>query len=317
MSTEKISIIIPIYNEADALPEFFRRLEEVVNRENYEYEVIAVNDGSRDNSFSVLRECALKNPKFRVIDFRQNEGQTAAILAGFDHATGDILVPIDSDLENHPEDIPLLLAKLEEGYDVVSGWRKDRWSNRRFSRRLPSSVANKLISYITGVKLNDYGCTLKAYRRAVIEGVPLYGEMHRFIPAYAAWRGAKVAEVSVRHVERMYGKSNYGISRTFRVVLDLLLVKFLERYSNRPIHFFGGFGFLFLFLGGLTGFVAVWLRIFYDLHLVQTPLPTLATLLLIMGFNFVLIGIVAEMVVRGNLESGARKSYSIKEKINF
>jgi glycosyltransferase involved in cell wall biosynthesis len=317
MPKQKISIVIPIYNEGEGLSEFFRRLTNVVKTQSYDYEIVAVNDGSVDNTFAVLQKHAEGDPNFKVIDFQQNEGQTAALLAGIDHATGDIIVPIDSDLENHPEDIPLLLAKLDEGHDVVSGWRADRWKNNSISRKFPSRVANSLISYMTGVKLNDYGCTLKAYRSDVIKGIPLYGEMHRFIPAYASWRGARVIEIQVQHEARKYGKTNYGLSRTFRVLLDLLLIKFLEKYKNRPMHFFGGFGFLFLFLGALTGVVAVGLRLFYDLHLVQTPLPTLSALFLIMGLNFVLIGVVAEMVVRGNLESGVSKSYSIKRTINL
>lgn len=313
----KLSFVIPIFNEAESLPEFFQRLYAVIEREKYHYEIIAVDDGSRDSSFAVLAEHALNDPHLRVIRFERNAGQTAALRAGIDHAKGEIIIPLDSDLENDPGDIPRLVAKLNEGYDVVSGWRQNRWNGKYFTRKLPSDTANALISWITGTPLHDYGCTLKAYRRRVIQGVVLYGEMHRFIPAYASWYGAKVTEIPVNYTDRKFGKSNYGISRTFRVLLDLLMIKFFEKYRDRPIHFFGGFGFLFLFLGGLALLCALGFRFFIGISLIQTPLPTLAGLLASMGVNFILIGVVAEMLVRQKYEEGGVTPYRIKESINL
>ncbi|MEK7531791.1 MAG: glycosyltransferase family 2 protein [Patescibacteria group bacterium] len=313
----KLSLIFPVYNEAESLPEFFERVLYTMKENRYEYEIIAVDDGSKDGSFGVLKNLAQKDRRIKIISFRTNAGQTAALRAGIDHAMGEVIIAMDSDLENHPEDIPLLLAQIEAGFDVVSGWRKNRWQGQFFRRQIPSRIANALISMITGVKLNDYGCTFKAYRREAIQEVPLYGEMHRFIPAYAAWRGAKVIEVPVQHTPRQFGKTKYGISRTFRVLLDLLLMKFLHKYKDRPIHFFGGFGLLFFFLGFLSGMTAVFLRLFFNLHFVQTPLPILTALLLIMGLNFILIGIVAEMLMRTYYETKGERPYLIKETLNF
>jgi dolichol-phosphate mannosyltransferase len=284
-----------VYNEAPALPELHAAIEGLY-AQFPETEVIFVDDGSKDGSKDVLREIAGRDPRVKVVSFHRNYGQTAAMLAGIDHATGDVIVPIDSDLENDPGDIPRLLAEMEKGSDVVSGWRQDRWKGSFLARKLPSLAANKLISVITGVHLHDYGCTLKAYKREVLAGVPLYGEMHRFIPAYAAWQGATVTELPVRYTPRKFGKSNYGISRTIRVLLDLLVIQFLHRYMNRPIHFFGGL---------------------VDLHLVQTPLPLLAALLIIMGVNLVMMGVLSEMQMRTYYEAQKTKSYRIKEKMNF
>jgi glycosyltransferase involved in cell wall biosynthesis len=310
-----VSFIFPVYNEEGNIAPLLDRLYVVLREQGYEYEIIAVNDGSRDQSIEVLKTFALKDPNFKIIDLRVNAGQTAALRAGIESATKDHIVTIDSDLENFPEDIPMLLEKIVEGHDVVSGWRQNRWQGQ-VTRRLPSTFANSIISKVTGVSLHDYGCTLKAYRREIIQGLPLYGEMHRFIPAYAARRGAKVTEVLVRYEPRRFGKSNYGLSRTFRVLLDLLLLWFLDRYMNRPIHFFGGLGFILSFLGFLTGFVAVILRVFWGLHLVQTPLPILATLLLVMGVNLIMMGVVAEVLMRTYYESNGQKTYLIRERIN-
>lgn len=311
----KLSFIIPIYNEEQNIDLLYEKLTKAA-KSHPEYEIIAVNDGSKDKSFEKLKNIAQRDKTFKVIHFKVNSGQTAALFAGISNATGDVIIPMDSDLENDPADIPLLLEKINEGYDVVSGWRKDRWANSFFTRKLPSYTANKMISVITGVHLHDYGCTLKAYRKEVIQGVSLYGEMHRFIPAYAAWRGARVTEVPVRYSPRKFGKSNYGISRTFRVLLDLVLIKFLDRYMNRPIHFFGGIGFLAFFLGNVTGIIAIVLRL-YGLHFVQTPLPTLTVFLWITSIIFIGMGILAEMIMRTYYESRDAKPYQIKEKINL
>lgn len=312
----KLSLVFPLYNEAENLPHLLKRIYDMVEENGYAYEIIAVDDGSKDQSLAILKEFAEKDEHLKIIHFLINSGQTAAISAGIEHATGDIIIPMDSDLENDPRDIPLLLAKIDEGYDVVSGWRQDRWKGQFLKRKLPSLLANKIISKITGVHLHDYGCMLKAYRREIIQGVPLYGEMHRFIPAYASWRGARVTEVPVRYESRRFGKSNYGISRTFRVLLDLLLIKFLDKYMDRPIHFFGGLGFILSFLGVLAGAIAIVLR-FFGLHLVQTPLPVLAALFLIMGVNLIMMGIIGEMLMRTYYETQKKKPYVIKESINL
>lgn len=313
----KLSLILPIYNEAQSLPELFDQIQATMKIIACPYEVIAVNDGSRDASREVLNTIAEHRPEIKVIHFRVNAGQTAAIHAGIDHATGDIIIPLDSDLENDPHDIIKLLAKMDEGFDVVSGWRKKRWENKKFLRKLPSIIANKFISTVSGVHLHDYGCTLKAYKADVIQGVNLYGEMHRFIPAYAARMGARVAEIEVAHSPRKYGKSNYGISRTVRVILDLLVLRFLYQYMDRPIQFFGIIGLFFSMVGVVAGIAAIVLRIFFDLHLVQTPLPVLSALCIIVGVQLITMGILAEMVMRTYYESQGKKAYLIKEKINL
>ena len=313
----KISIILPVFNEAQSVPELFSGLSEILATLPHEYEIIAVNDGSKDASLSELQKLAKKDKCIKILDFLINAGQTSALRAGIDHATGDVFIPMDSDLENDPRDIVLLLEKIDEGFDVVSGWRKNRWEGSFFTRKLPSKIANFLISYITGVHLHDYGCTLKAYRSEVLRDVKLYGEMHRFIPAYASWRGATVTEVVVNHRPRKFGKSNYGIGRSFKVLLDLLLIRFLFQFMNRPIHFFGSIGFISLALGGLAGLVAVFLRLVYDMSMITTPLPTLSALLIIVGVQFIGMGILAEMLMRIYYESQAKTPHTIREKINF
>ena len=313
----KISIILPIYNEGKSIPELFERITTVMREINYPYEVIAVNDGSKDTSAAELNAIASKDTKVKVIHFRVNAGQTAAIHAGIENATGDIIIPLDSDLENDPQDIIHILKKMDEGFDVVSGWRRKRWADKKLVRKLPSILANKLISYVSGVHLHDYGCTLKAYRSDVIQGVNLYGEMHRFIPAYAARMGGRVAEIEVSYSPRKYGKSNYGFSRTLRVLLDLVVLQFLYKYMDRPIQFFGFIGFFFSVLGVLAGSGAVVLKLFYGVSMVQTPLPVLSALCIIVGVQLVTMGILAEMVMRTYYESQGKKAYLIKEKINF
>jgi glycosyltransferase involved in cell wall biosynthesis len=313
----KLSLILPIYNEAESIPELFERITEAMNAIGYVYEIIAVNDGSRDGSRDRLNALAHERPEIKVIHFKVNAGQTAAIHAGIEHATGDVIIPMDSDLENDPRDIIKMLQKLDEGYDVVSGWRKNRWANKKFLRKMPSIIANKIISRVSGVHIHDYGCTLKVYKADVIQGINLYGEMHRFIPAYAARVGARVTEVEVSHAPRKYGKSNYGISRTLRVILDLFVLRFLYQYMDRPIQFFGAIGFFFASIGVIAGVSAVALRIFWGLHLVQTPLPTFSALCIIVGVQLVTMGILAEMVMRTYYESQGKRAYLIKEKINL
>jgi len=312
----KLSIILPILNEEENLKILFQEIDETVSQLSIEYEIIAVDDGSRDGSLSVLREISETNKKVKVISFRRNFGQTAAMSAGIDFAEGEIIIPMDADLQNDPSDLSKFLDTASEGYDIVSGWRKNR-HDKLFSRKIPSRIANYLISFITKVKLHDYGCTMKAYRSEVLKGVKLYGEMHRFIPALAAWNGARVTEIVVNHRKRKYGKTKYGISRTFRVILDLFTVKFLVKYSTRPMHFFGGFGASSLLLGIICFGFALYLRFIDYATLIQTPLPLLGVFFSIISLQLVLMGLLAEMIMRGNFESQKKPTYIIKKKINF
>lgn len=278
-----------------------------------DFEIIAIDDGSRDGSYAALSKAAHGDARVRLVRFKRNFGQTAALSAGIERAQGDVIVTIDSDLENDPADIKRLLDKLEEGYDVVSGWRQGRWSGAWLSRKLPSVAANSLISTLTGVHLHDYGCTLKAYRADVIKGVQLYGEMHRFVPAYAAWQGGTVAEIPVSHAPRKHGKSNYGMGRIFRVLLDLVVVVFMHRYMNRPMHFFGTWGLSSLGLGFLVGVLAIALRLTIGLHIIQTPLPILCALFIIVGVQLILFGVLGEMLMRTYYESQGRRPYVVRE----
>jgi glycosyltransferase involved in cell wall biosynthesis len=311
-----LSIVVPVLNEEQSLPRLLEALTCVLTALPYGYEIILVNDGSTDNSLSVMRSFGADHPEVKVVDFRRNYGQTAALMAGIDHATNDIVVMIDADLQNDPADIPRLLAKLDEGYDVVSGWRQDR-KDSKISRNWVSRVANRLISRVSGVKLNDYGCTLKAYRRSVVSGVRLYGEMHRFIPIYAQWQGARITELGVTHHARQFGNSKYGLERVFKVVLDLLVVVFLRSFFSKPIYLFGGFGIVSIVLSFVTMALATGLRIFLHISLIQTPLPLLSALLFLVGVMSVLLGLVAEMMVRTYYESQGARAYLVRELINF
>src|SRR5581483_9646236 len=271
MPVRRLSIIVPIYNEERNVPVLCERLLAVLDKIGQPFEVILVNDGSSDGSRAALRAAATQRKDIKVIELKRNSGQTAAMMCGIDHASGDVIIPIDADLQNDPEDIPLLLAKIAEGYDVVSGWRTVR-KDSEFGRDLPSRMANWLISLVSGVRLHDYGCSLKAYRLEVLDGVRLYGEMHRFIPIYASWMGARVTEVPVRHHPREHGASHYGFERVVKVVLDLIVVKFLERQFMKPIYVFGGFGLLCLLVSGVAGIAALYLKFFERVSLIQTPL---------------------------------------------
>ncbi len=309
-----ISIVIPVYNEVQNLPGLFGRLSEALGVLKQSYEIIMVDDGSKDGSFEKIVELGKGRP-ITAIRFKRNFGQTAALSAGIEHAKGEIIVTLDSDLENDPRDIPLLLKKMEEGFDVVSGWRKARWQGSFLSRKLPSVAANWLISTLSGVYLHDYGCTLKAYRADLVKGVNLYGDMHRFIPAYAAWQGGTVAEVPVSYTPRQHGTSNYGMGRIVRVLLDLVVVVFMHKYMNRPMHFFGGWGLVSFLLGIVSGTAAVALKIFKIRDFVATPLPLWSALFVIVGIQLVLFGIIGEMLMRTYYESQSRRPYVIKEKI--
>lgn len=304
-----ISVTIPVYNEAGNLRRLCEQLTAVLESLRGPWEVIFVNDGSTDGSAEVLDDLAAREARIKVIHFRRHAGQTAAMMAGFEHARGEIIVPMDADLQNDPQDIPLLLAKLAEGFDVCSGWRRERQDALR--RRLPSRVANWLISKVSGVRLHDYGCSLKAYRRDVIKGVRLYGEMHRFIPIYASWLGAKVTEVPVRHHARVAGMSSYGLERIVKVFLDLVVVKFLDRYAQKPIYVFGGFGLLNFLVSLVAGLWAVYLKFAAEISFIQTPLPLLVVMSAITGVMCVLLGLVAEMVTRNWHESRDKHTYII------
>lgn len=311
-----ISVAVPVYNEEENIPLMYQRIVDVLNTINRSWEIIFVNDGSLDRSKQILDDLASQDSSVKVIHFRRNYGQTAAMMAGFHYASGEIIIPMDGDLQNDPKDIPLLLAKLEEGYDVCSGWRKDRKDNA-LKRNFPSRIANKIISKISGVHLHDYGCSLKAYRKDVIKGVKLYGEMHRFIPIYAKWQGAKVTEVPVSHHPRQFGKSKYGLERMGKVILDLVVVKFLSRYATKPMYIFGGFGMLSIIVGFFSFAVSLYLKFFSDTSLIQTPLPLLTVMAVITGVMCILMGLLAEIMVRTYHESQELPIYVVKETKNI
>ena len=311
-----LSVVVPIYNEEENIPILHARITEALVAAGLDYELILVDDGSTDNSYRALKGLAAQDPRVKVVRFRRNFGQTAAMTAGFDLASGRVVVPMDGDLQNDPLDIPLLLARIDEGYDVVSGWRKYR-KDTFINRKLPSIIANGLISRMTGVHLHDYGCTLKAYRREVLEDVNLYGEMHRFVPALASQVGGKVTELPVRHHERLHGKSKYGISRTMKVVLDLMTVKFLLSYSTKPIQLFGRWGIYTLCAGVLSGALTLYMKLFEQISMNRNPLLILTAFLLFMGIQFIVLGLLAELSARTYYEAQGKTIYNIKDKINF
>lgn len=312
MSKERISVVIPVFNEEGNLPDLRRKVAEALEAVGVDWECILVNDGSSDRSGEIMDEFQTEDPRFRAIHFRRNYGQTAAMQAGFDSAQGDIIIPMDGDLQNDPVDIRRMLDKLDEGYDVISGWRKDR-KDKKISRVFVSRIANRVISWISGVRLHDYGCSLKAYRREVLDGVRLYGEMHRFIPIYASWQGAKVAEIPVSHHPRVHGKSSYGLERVFKVILDLMVVKFLHKYSHKPMYLFGGFGLVFFFLGFLSFVWMSWLKLFSGIQLTGTPLPLLTVFMGSLGVMSILLGLLAELGTRTYFESQGKRTYIIRE----
>jgi dolichol-phosphate mannosyltransferase len=312
----KLSIIVPTFNEEGSIATLCDRLLETLDRIGSRFEIILVNDGSSDQTQAAMRAAASRRREIKVIALKRNSGQTAALMCGIDHASGDIIIPIDADLQNDPADIPLLLAKIGEGYDVVSGWRRDR-SDAELSRNLPSRVANWVISLVSGVHLHDYGCTLKAYRLDALSGVRLYGEMHRFIPIYASWVGARVTEVPVRHHPRAHGASNYGMERVAKVILDLIVVKFLDRHFMKPIYVFGGFGMLCLLSSVLVLAGALYLKFFENVSLILTPLPLLSAMSFITGIMCILMGLLSEMLMRTYFESQGKTPYAVRERLNF
>jgi glycosyltransferase involved in cell wall biosynthesis len=305
-----ISVTVPIFNEIESIFPLYERVSSVLKGIGREWELILVNDGSSDGSAAALDKLALLDDHVKIVHLRRNFGQTAAMMAGIDFAHGEIIIPMDGDLQNDPEDIPNLLAKLEEGYDVVSGWRRGR-KDAKLTRNFPSWLANRVISAISGVHLHDYGCSLKAYHKSVIKDVKLYGEMHRFIPIYASWQGARVAEIPVRHHARQFGKSKYGLERTVKVVLDLIVVKFLATFAQKPMYIFGGIGLLSLGVSIASGVWALFLKFHSDISLVQTPLPLLFVMTAITGAMCILMGLLAELLTRTYHESQAKPIYNV------
>lgn len=311
----KLSVVIPVFDEVENLDQLADSLKQALK--DQDYEVIFIDDGSTDGSLEKLVSIVAGDEQhLALVELRRNYGQTAAIAAGIDHASGDVIVTLDADMQNDPADIPMLLQKIEEGYEVVSGWRVDR-KDKLLTRRIPSQVANWIISHVTGVALHDYGCTLKAYRREVLQGFRLYGEMHRFIPAYAVSVGARIVEVPVQHHPRRHGKTKYGLERTIKVLLDLFTVKFLMSYALKPIYLFGGTG-VALILPSLAVLLFLMVRrLVLGIEVLTSPLFQTSTMLLILGFQSILMGLIAELLVRTYHESQAKPTYSIRRTINI
>jgi glycosyltransferase involved in cell wall biosynthesis len=315
----EVSIFLPVFNEEPNLRPLHARLDEALQKLGRPAEIIYVDDGSSDGSLNVLRELAAKDSRVRVIALRRNYGQTPAMAAGIHAARGRVLIPMDADMQNDPADIGRLLDKLDEGFDVVSGWRKHR-QDKLFTRKIPSMIANRMISWIGGVPLHDYGCSLKAYRRESLADVQLYGEMHRFIPIYASWSGARVTEIPVEHHARTMGKSKYGLSRTIKVIFDLMTIKFMASYQTKPLYVFGWAGLLTMLLSllcAIFAFVMKYANWPHHADFVQTPLPVLTMVMLVLGIQFFLMGLLAEMQVRTYHESQAKAIYAVRERIGF
>ncbi len=309
---KKISVVIPVYNEEDNLPLLMTPLDEVMKGINWDAEVISVNDGSRDNSLQVLKEMQVKYPYIKIINLKRNFGQTAALSAGFDDSAGSVIITMDADLQNDVLDIPELLSEIDKGFDVVSGWRKVR-KDPFLTRRLPSNIANKIISWFTGVKLHDYGCTLKAYRKETVKDLHLYGELHRFIPALLSWSGASIKEIPVKHHPRKHGESKYSISRTFNVILDLMTVKFLLYRDKGPMRIFGRLGVWSILMGFLSGVVTAGMKLLYSKDMTGNPLLYLSIFLIFVGLQFISIGLLGEINIRTYMEGQNKKIYEIKE----
>lgn len=317
MSKIDLSIIIPLYNEEGNIKELHQKLTEVLLLLNKTYEIIFIDDGSQDRGFDLLKTISFNDKRVKIIRFRRNFGQTAALSAGINEASGEIIITMDADLENDPADIPKLLEKFNEGHDIVSGWRKNRWQGQKFTRKLTSNIANWLTRKISGVNIHDLGCTLKLYKSDVIKGVKLYGEMHRFIAILAFWQGAKLCEMEVNFKPRKFGRSKYGLERILKVFLDLVTIKYLSSYSTKPIYFFGKTGFFSFALGFLTFILALYFKYIERKSFIQTPLPILTALFLIVGVQFILMGLIADLIMRGSYENQQKLIYLIKDKINF
>jgi glycosyltransferase involved in cell wall biosynthesis len=310
-----VSLTIPIYNERESILPLFAKIRPVMERLGRSWELIYVNDGSQDGSDAVLDDLARHHPEVKVVHFRRNFGQTAAMMAGFDFASGEVIIPMDGDGQNDPEDIPRMLAKLEEGFEVCSGWRKDRQDNA-LQRNLPSILANKLISAVSGVRLHDFGCSLKAYKAEVIKGVRLYGEMHRFLPIYAKWHGARITEIPVGHFARTAGSSKYGLERVLKVIMDLMTVKFLDKYMLKPMYLFGFWGMIFFGASFLFTLWTFYMRYVENYFYTQTPLPMMAVFSFMTGVICILMGLLAEMITRTFHESQGKSIYLVRETRN-
>ena len=308
----KLSVVLPVFNEEECITEVLQELIDVLSSENFtEFEIIPVDDGSTDKTFERIIQLAKNNEKIKPIQLTRNFGQSAAMACGFDNAQFDLIVAMDSDGQNNPRDIPKLIAKLKEGFDCVSGWRKNR-KDKNLSRKIPSNLANRMISSWTKVKLHDYGCTLKAYKKSSITGFPIYGEIHRFLPAYASLQGATISEIEVDHRERRTGKSKYGIGRTYRVVLDILVARAQAQFAMRPMHLLGGAGLIFSFFGLAMIFASIVMKVYGISDFVDTPLPTVGGFLTVFGMQMVLIGLLAEFQLRLVMREGKLKPYIIK-----
>jgi glycosyltransferase involved in cell wall biosynthesis len=312
-ATDSVSIIVPVYNEEKNLPSLIEAIDYALSELNRDTEIIAINDGSTDGSGDILDELSNKFPSLRTIHFTRNFGQTAALSAGFENSKGEVVIPMDADLQNDPRDIINLLNKMEEGFDVVSGWRKNR-QDKWLTRRFPSIVANKFISWMSGIQLHDFGCTLKAYKKEFIQNIHLYGEMHRFVPVFASWQGAKVTEIPVNHHPRKFGHSKYGLARIVKVILDLIVIKFLVDFAVKPIYIFGGFGLLNFAGAFLAGCWAIYLKYWVGDSFIQTPLPLLVVMCTLIGFLSILIGLLAELMMRTYYESQQKPTFIIRKK---
>ncbi len=313
---ENLSVIVPVFNEEENLPPLYQELKGTLDATGHSYEVIFIDDGSRDSSWKIIKEFSSKDPRVKGIKLRKNFGQTPAMMAGFHEASGEIIITMDADRQNDPKDIPRLLKKLGEGHDIISGWRKKR-KDPFFTRKLPSIIANWLISLVTGLHLHDYGCTLKAYRSEVVKNLELYGQMHRFIPAVASNYGVDVVEIEVNHRARLAGKSKYGLSRTFKVILDLISLKFLLSYSTRPLHIFGSLGIASFSLGLISGLYLIYVKYIKSQPISNRPLLSLTVLLIITGIQLIVLGLLGELITRTYHESSGKKTYAVKEKIGF
>ncbi len=310
----RISVVLPVYNEVESLPHLLNAIAQVLQTHQLSYEIIAVDDGSSDGSTQLLKELVLTRTDLKAVLLRRNYGQTAAMAAGFNHCQGEAIVTLDSDLQNDPADIPKLIAKLDEGYDLVSGWRKNR-QDAKLSRLLPSMLANLLIGQVTGVKLHDYGCSLKAYRSELVADLNLYGELHRFLPALAFIEGARITELPVNHKARQFGQSKYGLDRTFRVVMDLLTIAFIKKFLTRPMHVFGGVGLLSMILGFSLALYLSFLKLVLGMSIGDRPLLILAVVLLLVGVQMFCFGLLAELEMRTYHESQGRPIYRVREVI--
>src|SRR5450830_88093 len=310
-----LSVVIPVYNERENISYLYENLNKVLPTLGKKYEVILIDDGSTDGTFNELVKIHEQNSNYKIVKFRKNFGQTPAMSAGFDYANGEIIITLDADLQNDPKDIPLLIEKMNEGYDIVSGWRINR-QDKAMSRKLPSKIANWLIAKLTGVRIHDYGCTLKAYSRDVVKNIELYGEMHRYIPAVASWMGISVAEVPVHHHSRKFGKSKYGISRTIRVILDIIILKYLLSYSQRPIQIFGLMGLITGLIGCIVTIYLIIMRLFFNVPLSSRPLFTLSIFMIFIGLQLVTMGILGELIMRTYHEASGKPTYAIREIID-